>query len=99
MRLIDADAMNKELFFRQAGGKDSFITVEKAFEMVELQPTIKMSKKVIVEVEVEEDADIGLIQKGIEIALNSLNVQHNITSTKEYKRTVFEYCKEEQKNG
>ena len=91
MRLIDADAMNKELFLRQVGG--GFITVEKAFEMIELQPTIKLSKKVIVEVEVEEDADIELIQKGIEIALNSLNVKHNFISTKEYKRTVFEYCR------
>ena len=33
MRLIDADAMNAELFYKQVGGKDSLITAESAFEM------------------------------------------------------------------
>lgn len=39
MRLIDVDAMNKELFYKQVGGKDSLITAESAFEMVDAQPT------------------------------------------------------------
>lgn len=39
MRLIDADAMNEELFYKQVGGKDSLITAESAFEMIDAQPT------------------------------------------------------------
>ena len=39
MRLIDADAMNEELFYKQVGGKDSLITAESAFEMINAQPT------------------------------------------------------------
>jgi hypothetical protein len=39
MRLIDADAMNAELFYKQVGGKDSLITAESAFEMINAQPT------------------------------------------------------------
>lgn len=38
MRLIDVDAMNEELFYKQVGGKDSLITAESAFEMVDAQP-------------------------------------------------------------
>ena len=34
MRLIDADAMNEELFYKQVGGKDSLITAESAFKMI-----------------------------------------------------------------
>ena len=39
MRLIDADAMNAELFYKQVGVKDSLITAESAFEMINAQPT------------------------------------------------------------
>ena len=39
IRLIDADAMNAELFYKQVGGKDSLITAESAFEMINAQPT------------------------------------------------------------
>lgn len=39
MRLIDADAMNEELFNKEIGGKDSLITAESAFEMINAQPT------------------------------------------------------------
>lgn len=39
MRLIDADTMNEELFYKQVGGKDSLITAESAFSMVNAQPT------------------------------------------------------------
>lgn len=38
-RLIDADAMNELLFYKQVGGKDSLITAESAFEMINAQPT------------------------------------------------------------
>lgn len=40
MRLIDADAMNEELFYKQVGGKDSLITAESAFKMIDAQPTV-----------------------------------------------------------
>lgn len=39
MRLIDADAMNEELFYEQMGGKDTLITCETAFDMIKAQPT------------------------------------------------------------
>ena len=38
MKLIDADAMNEELFYKQVGGKDSLITAESAFKMIDAQP-------------------------------------------------------------
>ena len=39
MRLIDVDAMNEELFYKQLGGKDTLITAESAFNMIKTQPT------------------------------------------------------------
>ena len=39
MRLIDTDAMNEELFYKQIGGKNTLITVESAFNMIKAQPT------------------------------------------------------------
>lgn len=47
MRLIDADAMNEELFYKQVGGKDSLITAESAFEMINSQPTAYDVDKVV----------------------------------------------------
>lgn len=41
MRLIDADAMNEELFYKQLGGKDTLITAECAFNMINEQPTVE----------------------------------------------------------
>lgn len=40
MRLIDADAMNEELFYKQLCGKDTLITAESAFNMIKAQPTV-----------------------------------------------------------
>ena len=51
MRLIDADAMNEELFYKQVGGKDSLITAESAFEMINAQPTAYDPDKVVEQLE------------------------------------------------
>lgn len=51
MRLIDADAMNEELFYKQVGGKDSLITAESAFEMISVQPTTYDVDKVVEQLE------------------------------------------------
>ena len=40
MRLIDMDAMNEELFYKEMGGKDTLITCEAAFNMVKAQPIV-----------------------------------------------------------
>ncbi|MCI7792441.1 MAG: hypothetical protein MR531_17015 [Lachnospiraceae bacterium] len=40
MRLIDVDAMNEELFYKEMGGKDNLITCETAFNMVKAQPIV-----------------------------------------------------------
>ena len=40
MRLIDVDAMNEELFYKEMGGKDTLITCETAFNMVKAQPIV-----------------------------------------------------------
>ena len=40
MRLIDVDAMNEELFYKEMGGKDTLITCEAAFNMVKAQPIV-----------------------------------------------------------
>lgn len=51
MRLIDADAMNEELFYKQVGGKDSLITAESAFEMINAQSTAYDVDKVVQQLE------------------------------------------------
>lgn len=56
MRLIDADAMNEELFYEQAGGKDTLITCETAFDMIKAQPTVYDVDKVVDELEKLADA-------------------------------------------
>lgn len=50
-RLIDADAMNELLFYKQVGGKDSLITAESAFEMINAQPTAYDVDKVVEQLE------------------------------------------------
>ena len=51
MRLIDADAMNEELFYKQLGGKDTLITAESAFNMIKAQPTAYDIEKVVKELD------------------------------------------------
>lgn len=53
MRLIDTDAMNEELFYKQLGGKDTLITAECAFNMIKAQPTAYDVEKVVAELEEE----------------------------------------------
>ncbi len=57
MKLIDADAMNEELFYKQVGGKDSLITAESAFEMINAQPTAYDPDKVVEKLEAYSNAD------------------------------------------
>lgn len=40
MRLIDVDAMDEELFYKEIGGKDTLITCEAAFNMIKAQPIV-----------------------------------------------------------
>ena len=47
MRLIDVDAMNEELFYKEMGGKDTLITCETAFEMIKAQPIVFDCNEVI----------------------------------------------------
>ena len=47
MRLIDADATNEELFYKQIGGENSLITAETAFNMIKAQPTAYDVDKVV----------------------------------------------------
>lgn len=54
-RLIDVDAMNEELFYKQLGGKDTLITAESAFNMIKAQPTAYDISKVVAELEVMEE--------------------------------------------
>lgn len=51
MRLIDADAMNEELFYKELGGKDSLITAECVFEMLKAQPTVYNVDRVVEELD------------------------------------------------
>ena len=47
MRLIDVDAMNEELFYKEMGAKDTLITCETAFEMIKAQPIVFDCNEVI----------------------------------------------------
>lgn len=51
MRLIDADAMDEELFYKELGGKDSLITAECVFDMLKVQPTAYDVEKVVSELD------------------------------------------------
>lgn len=44
MRLIDADECNRELFYKQMGGKNNLITVESAFNMLMSLPTVNAAE-------------------------------------------------------
>lgn len=50
MRLIDTDAMNEKLFYRELGGKDVLITAESVFDMIKASPTAYDVEKVIAEI-------------------------------------------------
>ena len=53
MRLVNIDDCNRALFYKQFGGKDSLITVESAFNMLEALPTAYDIDKVVKELEKE----------------------------------------------
>lgn len=44
MRLTNLDECNRELFYKQMGGKDKLITVESAFNMLMLLPTVNVTE-------------------------------------------------------
>ena len=52
MRLVNIDDCNRALFYKQFGGKDSLITVESAFNMLEALPTAYDTDKVVEELEI-----------------------------------------------
>ena len=64
MRLIDADAMNEELFYKQLGGKDTLITAECAFNMIKAQPTAYKIDNVISEVKKLDLDGISMVEDG-----------------------------------
>lgn len=75
MRLIDADAMNEKLFYRELGGKDVLITAESAFDMIKASPTAYDVEKVLKQLK-EAETDISNLgtyaiptDKAIKIAL------------------------------
>ena len=41
MRLVDTDATDRKLFYKQCMGKDSLISVESAYEMLMALPEVK----------------------------------------------------------
>lgn len=51
MRLVNIDDCDRELFYRQMGGKDSLITVETAFDMLNALPTAYDVDKVVQQLE------------------------------------------------
>ena len=51
MRLVNVDDCDRELFYKQMGGKDSLITVETAFDMLEALPTAYDVDKVVEQLE------------------------------------------------
>ena len=51
MRLVNIDDCNRALFYKQSGGKDSLITVESAFNILEALPTAYDIGKVIKELD------------------------------------------------
>lgn len=44
MRLVNLDDCNRDLFYKQMGGKDSLITVERAFDMLMALPLVNIDK-------------------------------------------------------
>lgn len=44
MRLVDIDKCDRKLFYKQFGGKDSFITLEGAFDMMMALPVVTESE-------------------------------------------------------
>ena len=53
MRLVDIDECNREQFCKDCDGKDSLISVEAAFDMLEALPTAKVIEDIRAEIEHE----------------------------------------------
>ena len=50
LRIVDIDECDKKRFFKDCGGKDSLITVEAAFDMLEALPTAKVIENIKAEI-------------------------------------------------
>ena len=51
LRIVDIDECNREQFYKDCDGKDSLITVEAAFDMLEALPTAKVIEDIKTEIE------------------------------------------------
>ena len=79
MRLIDADSMNEELFYKQFGGKDTLITAECAFNMIKAQPTaynIRLSQKYGFPISEEKYNNIMQWQRTHDAKVHGLRMNH-----------------------
>lgn len=74
MRLIDVDAMNKKLFYKQIGGKNVLISAETAFNMIKIQPTAYDPDRVVAELErkkfIEQETILSDIHQGFNAGLS-----------------------------
>lgn len=78
MRLVNIDDCDKELFFKQIGGKDSLITVETAFEMLEALPVVYDVGKVIEELENSKKSIIGRYDSSVPMSeMPSRKIEYN----------------------
>ena len=51
LRIVDIDECNRKQFYKDCDGKDSLITVEAAFDMLEALPTAKVIEDIKAEIE------------------------------------------------
>ena len=51
LRIVDIDECNREQFYKDCDGKDSLISVEAAFNMLEALPTAKVIEDIKAEIE------------------------------------------------
>ena len=77
MRLVNIDDCNRALFYKQFGGKDSLITVESAFNMVEALPTAYDIEKVVEDVRCR-CYELGLDESQAEIVVSEIVKQDGV---------------------
>lgn len=82
MRLIDADAMNEELFYKQVGGKDSLITAESAFKMIDAQPTAYDVEAVVEQLDTYITKLDGLFNGEIHPKINAVRTEMSLSDGK-----------------
>ena len=75
LRIVDIDECSRKQFYKDCGGKDSLITVEAAFDMLEALPTAKVIEDIKAEIEEAKEKTFCTDdeKQGLDVALSIID--------------------------